>query len=259
MLATKIRQANRDGIRIGTINTRETLMDKWTPDNIKGDNLADLLLNFNQHNSALAKSYRDAGRALLIYDKDALSYDEELKLIELAQKSGHLGSTGNGIIQVKSKANSQGLYDLGVRGTRTELLDAIDEGQVKGLLVFGDSNLPPEYAAKLSFLAVQATKDSPALAEADVVLAGSSLAEKTGHITSSEGRVQAIKQVFTPSMGSFAQLCYFWHHFDRSDDKIDPETAREAVVFYNNAYENILDPENTNFWVRPEKVKNKRR
>ncbi len=259
MLATKIRQANRDGIRIGTINTRETLMDKWTPDNIKGDNLADLLLDFNQHDSALARSYRDAGRALLVYDKDALSYDEELKLIELAQKSGHLGSTGNGIIQVKAKANSQGLYDLGVRGTRTQLLDAIDEGRVKGLLVFGDSNLPPEYAAKLSFLAVQATKDSPALAEADVVLAGSSLAEKTGHITSSEGRVQAIKQVFTPGMGSFAQLRHFWHHFDRSDDKIDLETAREAVVFYNKAYENILDPENTNFWVRPEKVKSKRR
>lgn len=253
MLATKIRRANKDGVRLGTINTRETLMDKWTPDNIKGENLTDMLLTFSESDSSLARSYRDAGHALLVYDKDALSYEEELKLIELAQQSGHFGSAGNGVIQLKARANSQGLYDLGVRGTRAELLSDIDKGQVKGLLVFGDSDLPEEYAAKLSFLAVQTTKKTPANMHADVILAGSCLAEKEGLITSSEGRVQAIERVLKPIVGTFDQLRYFWHHFDRSDDEIDLRTAREAIVFYNKAYEEILDPENTNIWVRPQK------
>ncbi|NLC88717.1 MAG: FAD-dependent oxidoreductase [Clostridiaceae bacterium] len=255
MLATKIRRANKEGVHLGTINTHSTLMDKWTQDNIKGEQLADLLQNFSESDSALAQRYRDAKRAILVYDKDALSYEEELRLIELAQKSGHLGDPGNGVIQVKARANSQGLYDLGVRGSREELLKDIDSGQIKGLLVFGDSDLPEAYAAKLSFLAVQASKYSPAFVHADVILPGSCLAEKEGLITSSEGRVQALQPVIAADAGSFDQLRYFWHHFDRSDDDIDLQTAREAVVFYNQAYQAILDPENIDIWVRPPEAK----
>ena len=255
MLATKIRRANKEGVRLGIINTHDTLMDKWTPDKVKGDKLADLLQSFCESESDLAQSYRETRRAILVYDKDALSYEEEIKLIELAQKSGHFGSPGNGVIQVKANANSQGLYDLGVRGSREELLKSIDTGQVKGLLVFGDSDLPEEYAAKLSFLAVQATKYTPAFTHADVILPGSCLAEKEGLITSSEGRVQALEPVIATDAGSFDQLRYFWHHFDRSDDDIDLQTAREAVVFYNQAYQAILDPENMDIWVRPLEAK----
>jgi formate dehydrogenase major subunit len=255
MLATKIRRANKEGVHLGTINTHSTLMDKWTQDNIKGEQLADLLQNFSESDSALAQRYRDAKRAILVYDKDALSYEEELRLIELAQKSGHLAAPGNGVIQVKARANSQGLYDLGVRGSREELLKDIDSGQIKGLLVFGDSDLPEAYADKLSFLAVQASKYSPAFVHADVILPGSCLAEKEGLITSSEGRVQALQPVIAADAGSFDQLRYFWHHFDRSDDDIDLQTAREAVVFYNQAYQAILDPENIDIWVRPPEAK----
>ncbi|MDD4323667.1 MAG: FAD-dependent oxidoreductase [Eubacteriales bacterium] len=251
MLATKIRRANKEGVHLGTINTQKTLMDQWTKDNIKGENLADLLQSFYESDSALARRYRESKRALLVYDKDALSYEEELKLIELAQKSGHFASPGNGIIQLKANANSQGLYDLGARGTREELLDGIESGQIKGLLVFGDSDLPEEYASKLSFLAVQATKQAPGFMQANVILPGSCLAEKEGLITSSEGRVQAIERVIDTDADSFDQLRYFWHHFDRSDDEIDLLTARETVVFYNRAYQDILNPENTEIWVRP--------
>ncbi len=220
MLATKIRRAIKGGVRFGTVNTRETLMDRWGNDNIKGASLLDLLQEFAASESDLAKLYRDVKRALLVYDKDALTYEEETKLIELAQQSGHYGSPGNGIIQVKANANSQGLYDLGIRGTREELLRDIDDGAVTGLLVFGDSDLPAEYAAKLSYLAVQTTKVIPALKHADVVLPGSCPAEKEGLITSSEGRVQAIHRVFDPVADAFDQLCLIRQHFDCSGSEI---------------------------------------
>ncbi|HHU07024.1 MAG TPA: FAD-dependent oxidoreductase, partial [Clostridiaceae bacterium] len=236
MLATKIRRAMKGGVRLGTINSRETLMDRWGEDNITVGNiidekncsktnssfhdqsnmktgnsigagsLFDLLQHFVHSDLPLAQRYREVGKALLVYDKGALTYEEELMLIELAVVSGHYGAPGNGIIQLKAHANSQGLYDLGVRGTREDLLHEIDSGQLSGLMIFGDSELPEEYAAKLPFLAVQATKDAPHLRHADVILPGSCSAEREGHITSSEGRVLPVHRVFEPTFDTAEQL-----------------------------------------------------
>ena len=139
---------------------------------------------------------------------------------------------------------------MGVRGSREELLKDIESGQIKGLLLFGDSDLPEEYAAQLNFLAVQATKQSPTLMHADVILAGAAIAEKEGLITSSEGRVQAIERVLDTDLDSFDQLRYFWHHFDRSDSEINLENTRETVVFYNEDYQGILAPDQYAVWTK---------
>ncbi len=250
MMATKIRHAMKEGLQLGIINTQDTLMDKWTTELLEGDDLLALLTEFSGPTSELGQHYRKAKRALLVYDKDAVSYEEESKLLAIAQESGHFGSTGQGLIQLKANANSQGLYDMGVRGSREELLKDIESGQIKGLLLFGDSDLPEEYAAQLNFLAVQATKQSPTLMHADVILAGAAIAEKEGLITSSEGRVQAIERVLDTDLDSFDQLRYFWHHFDRSDSEINLENTRETVVFYNEDYQGILAPDQYAVWTK---------
>jgi formate dehydrogenase major subunit len=91
-----------------------------------------------------------------------------------------------------------------------EMIDAIREGTLKGMYLFGEelslvdanANVVAEALSKLEFLVVQDIFFSATCRFADVVLPASPSLEKEGTFTNTERRIQRLYQVFEPLNGS---------------------------------------------------------
>ena len=90
--------------------------------------------------------------------------------------------------------------------TVTDAINAAAEGQLQGLFIMGENPMmsdPDQHHArqaleKLEFLAVQDIFPTPTTALADVVLPATTYAEKDGTFTSTERRVQRVRQAIPP-------------------------------------------------------------
>ncbi len=91
-----------------------------------------------------------------------------------------------------------------------EMIDAIEEGKLKSLYLFGEemslvdsnANYVQEAFSKLEFMVVQDIFFSHTCQFADVVLPASPSLEKEGTFTNTERRIQRLYQVFEPLEGS---------------------------------------------------------
>ena len=63
---------------------------------------------------AFAEEYNSALSAIAIYSEKELSGNGSLELFNMAMITGKLGKTANGLIALKEKNNSQGLFDMGI-------------------------------------------------------------------------------------------------------------------------------------------------
>lgn len=245
MIATKIRKAMTRGIGLGLIAPCDSLMEGWTDDIERGELSERLAALVSGTGGPVAEAVAKARRVLFVYDKAALTPEQEAQLATAAVATGHIGAPANGIIQLKRDLNEQGLVDLGFNGTRDALLAHLDEGRYDGLLVFGDGDLPCDGLESLDFLGVQAVLRRDFHAQADVLLPGSALAEKQGLVTSAEHRVQTIRRVLAPfpEIATEDQLKRLWHSFDRADDYMSRADILETIVFYNNRYQGIQAPD----------------
>jgi len=82
----------------------------------------------------------------------------------------------------------------------TSLREDVRAGRLRALVVLGDALDLGDDAAKVSFLAVQATRESALTARAHVVLPAAAWAEVDGTITNAKGRVQRLRSAI-PSPG----------------------------------------------------------
>ncbi len=161
-----------------------------------------------------------------------------LSISNLALLTGNLGRPKTGVNPLRGQNNVQGSCDMGtlphiftgyrpvtddaVRKTfetawgvplsKTpgmtipRMLDAMAQGTLKGLFVFGENPMRSdpdvshvEHCLKhLDFLVVQDLFLTETAQLADVVLPGASFAEKDGTFTSTERRVQRIRQAISP-------------------------------------------------------------
>ena len=64
--------------------------------------------------AAFAESYNNEMNAILIFSEKEASGNTSKELFNLARITGKLGKTTNGLIALKEKNNSQGLFDMGV-------------------------------------------------------------------------------------------------------------------------------------------------
>jgi formate dehydrogenase major subunit len=133
----------------------------------------------------VAALYAGAQKAMIVFQQNLLSTEAATLLADIAVVSGHIGSPRNGILQVKSKNNSQGLVDLGIRDG-AEALDG-----VKALLVFGED---PGALSNLEFLMVCDTHLTEAAKSADVVIPGTGFASADGTFTNTERRLGRVQQ-----------------------------------------------------------------
>lgn len=62
-----------------------------------------------------AESYNNELNAILVFSEKRISANTSFEICNLAMITGKLGKTANGIIALKSKNNSQGIFDMGIR------------------------------------------------------------------------------------------------------------------------------------------------
>lgn len=164
--------------------------------------------------------------------------DGVLAVANLAMLTGNLGRPGTGVNPLRGQNNVQGACDMGalpdvlpgyqkiedpaVRekfgrawGVRlperpgltvTEIMDAAARGQIRGLYLMGENPVLSDPDAghvqqalqRLDFLVVQDIFLTESAALADVVLPGTTFAEKEGTFTNTERRVQEFTPVIEP-------------------------------------------------------------
>ncbi len=161
-----------------------------------------------------------------------------MSLSNLAMMVGKIGRSGCGVNPIRGQNNVQGACDMGclpgdypgyqkvqneaarqkfekawgvplsdkVGLTSTQIPEAVAEGVIKGLFIFGedpvrtDPNIAhiKEMLTGLDFLVVQELFLTETAKFADVVLPGAAYAEKEGTFTNSERRVQRVRRAVAP-------------------------------------------------------------
>jgi formate dehydrogenase major subunit len=167
--------------------------------------------------------------------------DNVWTVANLQMLCGNLGKIGGGVNPLRGQSNVQGACDMGglpnvypgyqsvtdekirakfeaawqtklsrkVGLTVTEMIDGAYEGKVKAIYVMGenpylsdpDQNHVIEALNRTEFLIVQDMFITETAEYADVILPVSSFAEKEGHFTNTERRVQRINQIIDPPEG----------------------------------------------------------
>lgn len=207
-------------------------------------------------------------------------------LANLALVTGSIGKEEGGLYPLCSQSNCQGAFDMGAlpdylsgyqriddRAVREgfekawggklpakpgrslgELIDAIEAGWIKGLVVVGENPLillPNRKRAeaafeKLEFLVVIDTFLTETAQKAQVVLPGATFAEKDGTITSMERRIQRVHRAISP-LGGMAEweviselASRMGHPMDyRHPSEIFSEMASLTPLFHGVDYENV--------------------
>lgn len=168
----------------------KALMDAGkVPANAEGfdafkESLADV--NVSQEAKEVADAYASAKKAMIVFTQSFLSVEGAKLIADIAVISGHIGGPRNGIVELKSKNNSQGLIDLGI-SNGPETVDGL-----KALLVFGEDTEAD--LSQLDFLMVQDTHLTETAKKADVVFPATTFAETNGTFTNTERRLQKVTQ-----------------------------------------------------------------
>jgi formate dehydrogenase major subunit len=167
--------------------------------------------------------------------------DNVFSVANLQMLCGNMGKPGGGVNPLRGQSNVQGACDMGglpnvypgyqkvtdekskdkfekawqselsdkVGLTVTEMLDNAYDGKLKALYVMGenpylsdpDQNHVIAALDRLDFLVVQDIFLTETAEFADVILPATSFAEKSGHITNTERRVQRLNKVINPPEG----------------------------------------------------------
>ena len=190
----------------------------------------------------LARTYAKAERAIIFWGMGISQHvhgtDNSRCLIALALTTGHIGRTGTGLHPLRGQNNVQGASDAGLipmvypdykpvedpdiraryedawgrtldpqRGlTVVEIINAIDNGEIKGMYIMGENPAmsdPDQTHARAAFatlehLVVQDIFFTETAWQADVILPASAQAEKLGTYTNSNRQVQIGRPVVDP-------------------------------------------------------------
>lgn len=263
----KIRKCIKNGGKLNVISHSESKIDEWADSNIKLGSKSELTgslramvkhlfeLNVNidddlvdgsdellvyvqnaivtEEIKRLTESYYEAKKAMIIFDQDELSEEDAALVAALAVLSGHIGSPRNGIIQLRSNANAQGLVDMGIKPDAGAVAGGIASGQFKGLLVLGE-NIDTAILEGLDFLMVQETHMTSVAAMADVVLPATILSESEGTVTSLDRRIQKVNKAVEPVTGY-----QNWEMFQSLMNVYDGHTAFESFDQIFEALEKV--------------------
>jgi formate dehydrogenase major subunit len=183
--------------------------------------------------SAFAESYNNEINAILVFSEKEISGNTSKEIFNLARITGKLGKTANGLIALKEKNNSQGLFDMGVSphlgiggqelsdagyasrlkerwnvseiaSDETECLHGIlNEGQAKNLFIFGEDPLGcaidrqavEKQFVHVSFKAVQDYFMTETAMAADLILPATFPAETGGTFTNAQKVIQEFAKV----------------------------------------------------------------
>ena len=228
--ALKIKEAVREnGARLITINPCDTKADEWAELTLQPENQITFLKEMGAALLALDKNparatgleafkeslkdlpvseaarqaaeiYGKAKTAMIVFDQKMVTQEAAQMIANLAVLAGHIGKPRRGLIQLKPQNNSQAVSLMNIDEDADRLVQALESGILKTLLIFGE-NYPIDQLAQLDFLAVMDTHLTPTAQMADVVLPAASFAESQGTYTSTDRRIQRLTQALEPLAG----------------------------------------------------------
>jgi formate dehydrogenase major subunit len=185
-----------------------------------------------------AKQYNEEINAVVVFSEKEISSNTSQALFNLAMITGKLGKTGSGLIALKEKNNSQGLFDMGVcmalgiggmpvtdkvlmskmkkvwkvkelsTTVHTDIYDYLEDGCLKNLFIFGEDPLGCSYhkvqvagwLGVADFVVVQDYFMTETAEHADIVLPASFPLESGGSFTNSQKVIQQFEQHFKPAV-----------------------------------------------------------
>jgi len=242
----------------------EVLKDKYTPENIEkisgipAETLKKIAALFSK--AETASVYYAMG-----ITQHTTGRDNVLSIANLQMICGNLGKDGGGVNPLRGQSNVQGACDMGglpnvypgyqkvtdenaqkkfekawgreldhkVGLTVTEMIDAVYDGKVKALYIMGenpflsdpDQNHVIEALKRTEFLVVQDMFITETAEFADVILPAAAYAEKDGHFTNTERRVQRIQKVIAAPEGVKTD----WEIIQMIANKMDSDWNYETV------------------------------
>lgn len=186
-----------------------------------------------------AEDYNKELNAVVVFSEKELSSNSCLELFNLSMITGKLGKTANGLISLKEKNNSQGLFDMGIcsklgiggvpsndktyiekvkakwnvkdfPSEAVKIIDLFDQGKLKNIFVFGedpigcakDQKNVTAWFTKADFVVVQDYFVTETAKEADLILPASLPIETGGSFTNT----QKILQKFEKQISSKVEI-----------------------------------------------------
>ncbi len=174
--------------------------------------------------------------AILIFSEKEVSANTSYELFNLAKITGKLGKTASGLLSIKEKNNSQGLFDMGITPEKgvgrqdiksaefinslkekwfidelseevNDILELMNKGAVKNMFVFGedpvgcafDKMKVKDLISKSEFIVVQDYFITETAMEANLILPASMHFEIGGSFTNTQKRIQLFnKEIDSP-------------------------------------------------------------
>ncbi len=227
-----------------------------------------------------AKSYNNEMNAVIVFSEKELSANASYELFNLNMISGKLGKKSSGLISLKEKNNSQGLFDMGVcpkLGVGSQPIDdpdfvevmkkkwEIDElptivkesqfinlekGELKNLFIFGEDPLGTAknkvkiagWLAIPDFVMVQDCFMTKTAQKADLILPASFPIESGGSYTNTQKVIQEFEAGLEPKVSklSYQQLTDLLKKFGSKEKKKLEDIRMEAMSLLSTAKQNKL-------------------
>ncbi len=189
----------------------------------------------------VAEIYKNSEKSMILFQQNLVSEGTATLIGDIAVASGHIGSESDGVIQIKSKNNSQGIIDLGIKGTAEDLQD------VKALMVFGeDMNMD---TSNLEFLMVSDVYMTSLSEKADVVLPIQGFTSSKGTYTNTDGRLLEVQpsinegnQMKSWELVSELNSKFGFSNNVNSVEDIEAEMKSKVDTYRNSVLNEVLKP-----------------
>jgi formate dehydrogenase major subunit len=242
--------------------------------------IADSGVKFMDEVIEFAKAFNNEMNAIIVYSEKELGTASCRELHNLAMLTGKLGKTSNGLISLKEKNNSHGLYDMGAHSSylpgmqcithdearsrsaevwgiqpetlvKTDLLQGLNQGDFAGLFIFGedplgcatDKSIVQSWLNKASFKLVQDYFLTETTLEADLVMPASIPAETGGSFSNTQHVIQPFDAVLPVKEGqdSVQQLISLLKGFGSNGLNTTEEVLSEAFRIFSPELKNDKD------------------
>jgi len=184
--------------------------------------------------SQFAADYNKQLNAILIYSEKEISSATSTEVLMLALITGKLGKSANGIISLKEKNNSQGIFDMGITPSSgpggqsmkdtaffkrleekwqtkplsqavPDMMNLLSGNLIRNLFVFGEDPIgcanmeaPGEWIKNADFVMVQDYFMTSTAMEADLILPATFPAETGGSYTNAQKVIQEFDALMKP-------------------------------------------------------------
>ena len=156
-----------------------------------------------------ADDYRQESKPIILFSEKELSANASLELFNLALLAGKTGKPSSGVISLKEKNNSMGLFVMGIYPpVNPHQTDLLNGGKIKNIFIFGEDPIgcavnKEQVAAwfeKKGFVMVQDHFMTDTAKRADLILPASFAVESGGSYTNTQGTVQSFPQGIAPKV-----------------------------------------------------------